>query len=76
MMPARSEAVDLLNGEELLRAGSMVLKLQHSRFSCYSSAWFVRGTADPDEIVPAIKQAAATGKPSIINVEVDREIAV
>jgi len=28
---------------------------------------------DPDEIVPAIKRAAANGKPSIINVEVDRE---
>ena len=28
---------------------------------------------DPEEIVPAIKRAVANGKPSIINVEVDRE---
>jgi thiamine pyrophosphate-dependent acetolactate synthase large subunit-like protein len=28
---------------------------------------------DPEEIVPAIKRAAANGKPSIINVEVDHE---
>ena len=27
---------------------------------------------DPDEIIPAIKRAAANGKPSIINVEVDK----
>lgn len=29
---------------------------------------------DPEEIIPAIKRAAANGKPSIINVEVDREV--
>ena len=28
---------------------------------------------DPAEIIPAIKRAAVTGKPSIINVEVDHE---
>ena len=28
---------------------------------------------DPEEIVPAIKRAVANGKPSIINVEVDKE---
>lgn len=28
---------------------------------------------DPEQIIPAIKRAAANGKPSIINVEVDRE---
>ena len=28
---------------------------------------------DPNQIIPAIKRAAANGKPSIINVEVDRE---
>lgn len=29
--------------------------------------------SDPDEIIPAIRRAAANGKPSIINVEVDNE---
>ena len=30
---------------------------------------------DPEEIIPAIKRAVANGNPSIINVEVDKEIA-
>ena len=29
--------------------------------------------SEPEKILPAIKQAAVNGKPSIINVEVDRE---
>jgi acetolactate synthase-1/2/3 large subunit len=28
---------------------------------------------DPEEILPAIRRAAANGKPSIVNVEVDNE---
>jgi thiamine pyrophosphate-dependent acetolactate synthase large subunit-like protein len=28
---------------------------------------------DPEEVIPAIKRAVANGKPSIINVEVDRD---
>jgi len=29
---------------------------------------------DPNQIIPAIQRAAAIGKPSIINVEVDRDV--
>lgn len=38
------------------------------------SMWDGHGevVADPEEIIPAIKRAAANGKPSIINVEVDQ----
>ncbi|MBW2233418.1 MAG: hypothetical protein JRH17_23815, partial [Deltaproteobacteria bacterium] len=28
---------------------------------------------DPEEILPAIRRAAANGKPSIVNVEIDNE---
>lgn len=29
---------------------------------------------DPEQIIPAIKRAEANGKPSIVNVEVDRDV--
>jgi thiamine pyrophosphate-dependent acetolactate synthase large subunit-like protein len=40
------------------------------------SIWGGHGemVSDPEEIIPAIKRAAANGKPSIINVVVDREV--
>jgi hypothetical protein len=31
---------------------------------------------DPEEILPAIQRAAANGKPSIINVEVDKKFGI
>ena len=51
------------------------VELEHMRaYEKMVSMWDGYGEmiTDPNEIVPAIKRAAANGKPSIINVEVDK----
>ncbi|MHA1916511.1 MAG: thiamine pyrophosphate-binding protein [Candidatus Hodarchaeales archaeon] len=55
---------ELLDGEGNIRAYEKMVAMWggHGEMVC-----------DPEEIIPAIKRAAANGKPSIINVEVDRE---
>jgi len=49
--------------------------LEHMRaYEKIVSMWDGHGerVTDPEEIIPAIRRAAANGKPSIINVEVDK----
>ena len=61
--------------EEVERNGQCNVELQHMRaYEKMASMWDGYGelVTDPDEIVPAIKRAAANGKPSIINVEIDK----
>jgi acetolactate synthase-1/2/3 large subunit len=55
---------------ELLDAG------QIRKYELMTAMWGGHGelVRDPDQIIPAIQRAAANGKPSIINVEVDREV--
>lgn len=60
--------------EEVEDNGQCNVELNHMRaYEKIVSMWDGHGetVTDPEEIVPAIKRAAANGKPSIINVEVD-----
>lgn len=62
--------------EEVAEKGHCNVDLNHMLPYEYMAAmWGGHGemVTDPEEIVPAIKRAAANGKPSIINVEVDKE---
>jgi len=61
--------------DEVNQKGHCNVELHHMR--AYEKMAEIYGghgevVKDPEEIVPAIKRAAATGKPSIINVEVDQ----
>ena len=59
--------------------GHCNVDLHHMRaYEKMAEMWGGHGemVTDPAEIIPAIKRAVANGKPSIINVEVDREIAI
>lgn len=61
--------------EEVDENGQCNTELQHMRaYEKMVSMWGGHGEAvtDPDEIVPAIKRAVENGKPSIINVEIDK----
>lgn len=46
------------------------------RYELMAAMWGGHGelVQDPNQIIPAIQRAAAIGKPSIINVEVDRDV--
>ena len=61
--------------EEIETKGHCNVELEHMRAYEKMAAVFDgygERVTDPAEIVPAIKRAAASGKPSIINVEVDK----
>ena len=61
--------------EEVEKNGQCNVELQHMRaYEKMASMWDGHGemVTDPEEIVPAIKRAVANGKPSIINVEIDK----
>jgi acetolactate synthase-1/2/3 large subunit len=61
--------------EEVETKGHCNVELHHMRaYEKMVAMWDGYGerVTDPEEIVPAIKRAAANGKPSIINVEVDK----
>ena len=61
--------------EEVETKGHCNVELHHMRaYEKMVAMWDGYGerVTDPEEIVPAIKRAAANGKPSIVNVEVDK----
>lgn len=61
--------------EEVETRGHCNVELEHMRaYEKMVAMWDGYGecVTDPAEIIPAIKRAAANGKPSIINVEVDK----
>ena len=61
--------------EEIETRGQCHVELHHMRaYEKMAAMWDGYGecVTDPAEIIPAIKRAAANGKPSIINVEVDK----
>jgi acetolactate synthase-1/2/3 large subunit len=61
--------------DEVEKNGQCNVELQHMRaYEKMTAMWEGYGemVTDPAEIVPAIKRAVANGKPSIINVEVDK----
>ncbi len=62
--------------KEVEERGHCNVELHHMRaYEKMVAMWDGYGemVTDPAEIVPAIKRAAANGKPSIINVEVDQK---
>lgn len=66
---------NLIRPEEIKKKGQCNTELRHLRaYEKIVSMWDGHGemVTDPEKIVPAIKRAAANGKPSIINVEVDK----
>jgi len=61
--------------DEVENRGHCNVELHHMRaYEKMAAMWGGHGehVTDPEEIVPAIKRAAANGKPSIVNVEVDK----
>ncbi|MCP4750785.1 MAG: thiamine pyrophosphate-binding protein [Proteobacteria bacterium] len=61
--------------EEVEENGQCSIELHHMRaYEKIVAMWDGHGetVTNPEDIVPAIKRAAANGKPSIINVEVDK----
>jgi acetolactate synthase-1/2/3 large subunit len=61
--------------DEVEEKGHCNVELHHMRaYEKMTSMWDGYGecVTDPTEIIPAIKRAVANGKPSIINVEVDK----
>lgn len=66
------------DSKRVAEKGHCNVDLHHMRaYEKMAEMWGGHGemVTDPEEIVPALKRAVANGKPSIINVEVDREIA-
>jgi acetolactate synthase-1/2/3 large subunit len=64
-----------LRPDEVEAKGHCNVELHHMRaYEKMVAMWDGHGerVTDPEEIVPAIKRAAANGKPSIVNVEVDK----
>ena len=62
--------------DEVKKSGPCNTDLHHMRaYEKMVAMWDGYGeqVKDPDEILPAIKRAAANGKPSIVNVEIDNE---
>ena len=65
-----------LRPHEIATRGQCNTELQHMRaYEKMVAMWDGYGekVTDPEEILPAIRRAAANGKPSIINVQVDKE---
>jgi acetolactate synthase-1/2/3 large subunit len=63
-----------LRPEEIEERGSCNTDLHHMRaYDKMAAMWDGHGeqVTDPEEILPAIQRAAANGKPSIVNVEID-----
>lgn len=61
--------------EEVKEKGHCNVELEHMRaYEKMVAMWDGHGecVADPEQIIPAIRRAVASGKPSIINVEVDK----
>ncbi|MCP4682330.1 MAG: thiamine pyrophosphate-binding protein [Desulfobacterales bacterium] len=61
--------------DEVEEKGHCNVELHHMRaYEKMAAMWDGHGESitDPEEIIPAIKRAVANGKPSIINVEVDK----
>ena len=61
--------------EEVESKGHCNVELEHMRaYEKMAAMWNGYGecVTDPKEIIPAIQRAAANGKPSIINVEIDK----
>jgi acetolactate synthase-1/2/3 large subunit len=61
--------------EEIEEKGACNVELHHMRaYEKMAAMWDGHGemVTDPEQILPAIRRAAANGKPSIINVEVDQ----
>jgi acetolactate synthase-1/2/3 large subunit len=61
--------------EEIETKGHCNVELEHMRaYEKMTAMWDGYGecVTDPKEIIPAIRRAAANGRPSIINVEVDK----
>ena len=61
--------------DEVSTKGHCNVELHHMRaYEKIVTMWDGHGerVTDPDEIIPAIKRAVSNGKPSIINVEVDK----
>ncbi|MBW1813829.1 MAG: hypothetical protein JRJ39_09195, partial [Deltaproteobacteria bacterium] len=61
--------------DEVEEKGHCNVELQHMRaYEKMAAMWDGHGevVTDPKEIIPAIKRAVANGKPSIVNVEVDK----
>ena len=64
---------------EIEANGQCATELSNMRaYEKMAAIWGGHGeiVTDPAEIVPAIRRAAATGKPSIINVEVDKTVSL
>ncbi len=62
--------------DEVEQRGHCNVELHHMRaYEKMAAMWDGYGemVTDPEEIIPAIKRAVANGKPSIINVEVDKK---
>jgi acetolactate synthase-1/2/3 large subunit len=62
--------------EEIEKRGSCNTDLHPMRaYEKMAAMWDGHGeqVTDPEEILPAIRRAAANGKPSIVNVEIDNE---
>jgi acetolactate synthase-1/2/3 large subunit len=64
-----------IRAEDVQKDGHCNVDLHHMRaYEKMAEMWGGYGerVTEPEEIVPAIRRAAANGKPSIINVEVDK----
>jgi len=60
---------------EIAEKGHCNVELHHMRaYEKMAAMWDGHGerVTDPEEILPAIRRAVANGKPSIVNVEVDK----
>ena len=67
------------HAKEVEADGHCNVDLHHMRaYEKMAEMWGGYGemVTDPEEIIAAIRWAVAYGKPCIINVEVDREIAI
>jgi len=68
-------AEKFIRPQEIESKGNCNVELEHMRaYEKIVSMWDGHGEhiTDPEEIRPAIRRAAANGKPSIINVEIDK----
>jgi thiamine pyrophosphate-dependent acetolactate synthase large subunit-like protein len=68
-------AETFIRAEDVEEKGHCNVQLHHMRaYEKMAAMWDGCGecVTDPEQIVPAIERAAANGKPSIINVEVDQ----
>ena len=71
-----SLAEEMIRPEEVAARGHANVKLADRRaYERIATMWdgHAEMVTDPDEILPAIRRAAANGKPSIVNVIVDNE---